>query len=207
MLTVGQILQSEREKQGRKLSDIEKSIKIRSKFLKAIENDNWSFFNSKIYISGIIKNYSKELGVDPEKMLAFFRRDYARKEDITFRKNISSKYLTPQTIKIIYFLIILLVLLFTYYFGYQVKRYLSPPKIEILSPSKNTFKRQEKVNIIGKTEREAEIKIFGDRIYQNDKGIFNYSLPLKPGENKLKIEVIGANGKKTIFEKTYFLEP
>ena len=207
MLTVGQILHAEREKQGRKLSDIEKSIKIRSRFLKAIENDNWSFFNSKIYISGIIKNYSKELGVDPEKMLAFFRRDYARKEDITFRKNISSKYLTPQTIKIIYFLIILLVLLFTYYFGYQVKRYLSPPKIEILSPSKNTFKRQEKVNIIGKTEREAEIKIFGDRIYQNDKGIFNYSLPLKPGENKLKIEVIGANGKKTIFEKTYFLEP
>ncbi len=207
MLTVGQILQAEREKQGRKLSDIEKSIKIRSRFLKAIENDNWSFFNSKIYISGIIKNYSKELGVDPEKMLAFFRRDYAKKEDITFRKNISSKYLTPQTIKIIYFLIILLVLLFTYYFGYQVKRYLSPPKIEILSPSKNTFKRQEKVNIIGKTEREAEIKIFGDRIYQNDKGIFNYSLPLKPGENKLKIEVIGANGKKTIFEKTYFLEP
>ena len=179
MLTVGQILQAEREKQGRKLSDIEKSIKIRSRFLKAIENDNWSFFNSKIYISGIIKNYSKELGVDPEKMLAFFRRDYAKKEDVTFRKNISSKYLTPQTIKI----------------------------IEILSPSKNTFKRQEKVNIIGKTEREAEIKIFGDRIYQNDKGIFNYSLPLKPGENKLKIEVIGANGKKTIFEKTYFLEP
>jgi len=207
MLTVGKILQTEREKQEKKLSDIEKSIKVRSKFLKAVENSNWSFFTSKVYITGIIKNYSKELGIDPEKMLAFFRREYAKKEDVTFRKNISNKYLTPQTVKIIYLIIILFILLFTYYFGYQVKRYLSPPKIEILSPISDSFKRQEKINIIGRTEKDAEIKIFGDRIFQNENGIFNYDFPLKIGKNILKVEITGANGKKTIFEKIYSLEP
>jgi transcriptional regulator with XRE-family HTH domain len=206
MLTVGKILKKEREKKGLKLSDIEKSIKVRSKYLSAIEHDDWSLFSSKIYITGIIRNYSKELGIEPEKMITFFRREYAKKEDTGFRKNLTSKYFTPQTVKIIYYLIVLFILLFTYYFGFQVKRYLSPPKIEILSPDKNTFKRQDKIHVIGKTEKEAVIKVFGERVYQNEKGVFSYDLPLKKGENKLKIEIIGANGKRTIIEKTYYLK-
>lgn len=206
MLTVGKILKNEREKKGLKLSDIEKSVKVRSKFLNAIENDNWSIFTSKIYITGIIRNYSKELGVDPEKMLAFFRREYAKKEDTSFRKNLTSKYFTPQRVKILYFLIFLLVILFSYYFGFQIKRYFTPPKIEIISPTQNIFKHQDKIKIIGKTEMEAIIKIFGDRIYQNEKGVFSYDFPLKEGKNKLKIEITGANGKTSIIERFYYLE-
>src|SRR3989338_7916415 len=129
MLTVGKILKSEREKKNLKLEDVEKEIRVRNKYLQAIESDDWSLFSSKVYISGIIRNYAKFLGLNPEKMLAFFRREYARIEDVSFKKRLSAKYITPQTKKIITYAIILMIFAFVYYFGFQVVRFISPPKV------------------------------------------------------------------------------
>lgn len=206
MLTVGKILKTQREKKNLKIEDIEKDMRVRAKFLNALENDDWTLFSSKIYIGGLIKNYSKYLNLDPNKILAFFRRQYEKKEEISFKKNLSAKYLTPQTKKILYFFTFIVIFLFAYYFGYQVYRFISPPKVEILSPDASVFKNQDRVRIVGQTEKEAVVKIFGERIYQNDKGIFNYDLPLKVGKNNLTIEVVGANGKKTNISKSYTLE-
>ncbi|MFN3299274.1 MAG: alpha-ketoglutarate-dependent dioxygenase AlkB family protein, partial [Sediminibacterium sp.] len=41
----------------------------------------------------------------------------------------------------------------------------------------------------------------GQRVYQDESGIFEYDFPLKEGKNLLKIELIGANGKKAVVEK------
>jgi len=205
MLTVGKILKSQRENKNLKLEDIEKDIRVRLKFLSAIEDDDWTLFSSKVYIGGLIRNYSKYLELDPDKILAFFRRQYAKKEEESFKKRLSAKYLTPQTKKLIYFFMAVIISAFVYYFGYQVQRFISPPKVELLSPDTETFKNQDRVRIVGQTEKEAVVKIFGERIYQNDKGIFNYDLPLKLGKNTLNIEITGANGKKTTISKTYTL--
>ena len=88
MLSVGQILQQARLKKGYPLSLIEKQIKVREKFLKAVEENNWKFFSSKIYITGIIKNYSSFLGLDHKKILSFFRREYESKDDVKFQRKI-----------------------------------------------------------------------------------------------------------------------
>ncbi|MDP3974377.1 MAG: helix-turn-helix domain-containing protein [bacterium] len=205
MLTVGKILKSQREKKNLKLEDIEKDMRVRTKFLNALENDDWTLFSSKIYIGGLIKNYSKYLNLDHNKILAFFRRQYEKKEEVSFKKNLSAKYLTPQTRKILYFFLFTIISAFVYYFGYQVHRYVTPPKVEILTPKILEFKNQDRVKIIGKTEKEAVVKIFGERIYQNEKGEFSYDFPLKLGKNKLEVEVIGANGKKTTISKIYIL--
>ena len=207
MLTVGEILQTERIKKNLSLKDIEKKIRVREKFLKAVENNDWRIFSSKIYIAGIIRNYSVILDLNPEKMLAFFRREYARKEEVTFKKRISSKYLTPQTRRYFIFGVTFISLLFCFYFGHQLFRYLSPPEVRIISPLETTFKRVDKIRVIGRTEKEAVIAIFGDRVYQNKEGIFFYNFPLKPGKNILSIEVVGANGKKAVITKEFFLSP
>ncbi len=207
MLTVGEILQTERIKQELTIKGIEKKIKVREKFLKAIEANDWRVFSSKIYIAGIIKNYSLVLGLNPDKMLAFFRRDYARKEEVSFKKRIASKHLTPQSRRYFIFITAIISLLFSLYFSYQLFRFLSPPTVDILSPTVNSFKRKDRVKIIGRTEKEAVITIFGDRVYQNKDGIFFYDFPLKSGKNTLIINIIGANGKETIIKKEFFLSP
>lgn len=203
MLTIGELLKREREKQGITLDDIEKKTRIREKYLSALEENNWDFFSSKIYITGIIKTYSRILGLDREKTLAFFRRDYEKLEEVKFKQRFSSKYLTPQTRKFAILGVGFVFLLFTIYFGFQMILYLKPPSVAILSPKTTVFQKDEKITIRGRTQKEATINIFGDRVFQNKEGIFEYSFPLKKGKNQLIIEVVGANGKKTVFRKTY----
>lgn len=203
MLSVGEILKKQRDKLAISLPEVEKNIRIREKFLKAVEENDWSLFSSKIYVSGIIKNYSKFLGLDPKKNLAFFNRDYEKTEVIKFKRKVASRYLTSETRRIIMIGLILVFIVFFGYFGYQLKQYFSPPYIEILSPKSYIFKNIDRIKIIGKTEKDAAVTIFGDRIYQNKDGIFEYDFPLKKGNNQLTLEVVGANGKKEVINKTF----
>ncbi len=206
MISVGEMLKQTREKKGLSLSNVAKEICIREKFLKAVENNDWNNFSSKIYISGIIKNYAKILGLDHKKALAFFNSDYEKKEDIRFKKKVSGKYLAPETKKYFFGILFFLVSLFVAYFVYQLNLYMSPPKVEIISPRTAYFKKEEKIKIIGKTDKEATVNIFNERIYQNKDGLFEYEMPLQKGRNPLIIEVVGANGKKTSIKKDFFME-
>jgi len=206
MLTAGEILQKQRLKKGLTLLDIEKKIKIRQKFLQAIEENNWNIFSSKIYIIGILKNYSRILGLDEKKILAVFRRDYERKEEVKFKERVAQKYLNPETKEFLKKGMILLFVFFFAYFGYQLYLYFSPPKIKILSPKTTVFKRENRVTVVGQVDKETMVVIANQRVYQNEKGIFEYDLPLKDGENKLIIELTGANGKKAKIEKIFIKE-
>lgn len=206
MLTVGEILRTTREKKNLTLQQVENRSRIRAKFLQAIENNNWTSFTSKIYITGLIKNYAKFLGLDENKMLAFFRRDYERLEETHFKQRISTHSLMPETRTILYIGLFIVFLLFSGYFGYQIKIYLTPPKVTLVSPQKNTFRSTDRIHIIGRTENEATINIFGERVYQNKDGVFEYVFPMRKGKNELIIEVTGANGKKTVYKKEYVLE-
>jgi cytoskeletal protein RodZ len=97
MLSVGEILRKERENRGLTLQQIEKAIRIREKFLRALEESDWEVFPSKIYITGILKNYARYLNLDDKKLSAFFRREYARKEEIKFKKKLPNNYLAAET--------------------------------------------------------------------------------------------------------------
>jgi cytoskeletal protein RodZ len=206
MLSVGDILQKERSIQGLTLLDIEKKTKIRVKFLQAIEKNNWGYFSSKVYIIGILKNYSRLLGLDEKKVLAFFRRDYEKKDELRFKQKISQRYLAPETRQILRRGFMVLILFFVLYFGYQLKQYFSPPKLVILSPKKTTFFREDRIKISAKTEKDATVVISGERIYQNTEGVFEYTFPLNIGKNILIIDLTGANGRKTKIENIFIRE-
>ncbi|NTU47186.1 hypothetical protein HGA88_06175 [Candidatus Roizmanbacteria bacterium] len=206
MLTVGELLKKEREKQGLTLKQVEKNIKIREKFLSAVEANDWSVFSSKVYITGIIRNYARFLELDGAKLQAFFRRDYERQETVQFKKRVSSRYLIPESRRFAFLGLIGLFILFFGYFGFQLSIFLSPPKIVLVSPKQDRFFADEKIKIIGKTDKDAQITIFGERVYQNKDGIFEYDFPLKQGENTLIIEVTGANGKQSKLSHVYLKE-
>ncbi len=206
MLTVGEILRTTREKKNLTLQQVEKSSRIRAKTLQAIEENNWTSFNSKIYITGLIRNYAKFLGLDENKMLAFFRRDYEKLEETRFKQRISTRSLMPETRTLLYVGLFIILFFFSVYFGYQIKVYLTPPKVAIVSPQKTTFRSTNRIQIIGRTEKDASIMIFGDRVYQNKEGVFEYTFPVRKGKNELIIEVTGANGKKSVYTNSYVLE-
>lgn len=203
MLSVGEILKKERLRLQISIQQVEKDTRIRLKFIEAIENNQWKVFSSHIYITGIIKTYSNYLHLNSDKMLAFFRREYEKKDEIRFKRRISSRYLTPQTKQVVKIITIVLVAIFLGYFAMQIRNYLSPPKVIIVAPTQTVFYREDKIKVLGKTEKEALIMVRGERVYPNLEGEFEFQYPLKPGNNEVKIEVTGANGKKTIITKNY----
>lgn len=203
MLSVGTLLKNTRERKKISLRDVEKHIKIRERFIIALEEDRWNIFTSKIYIMGILKNYARFLSLDEQKILAFFRREYEKKDDVRFKERISGRYISSDSKKTIFMGFIILGIIFIFYFAFQLYQYIKPPKIEILSPTINVFKRESTITIVGKTEKEALVTILGERVYQNKEGIFEYILPLKQKNTVLSIEVVGANGKKTQLDKIF----
>ncbi len=204
MASVGELLKNEREKKRLTLKQVEKEIRVREKFLLSIENNDWSPFSSKIYITGIIKNYSRFLGLDTPKMIAFFRRDYTLLEEVQFKKKISSQYLTSHTKKAVVVGVVGIFLIFILYFAYQLTQFLTPPKITIMEPLTTHFHSEERITLHGRTEKEASIMVLGERVYPNKDGFFEYTYPLHPGKNEIVIEVVGANSKKTVVKKEYF---
>lgn len=203
MLSVGKLLRDARERKKISLRDVEKRIKVREQFIRALEEDKWYTFTSRIYVTGILKNYARFLGLDERKILAFFRREYERNEELKFKEKVSTSYLSSDSKKTLFAGFIFICVLLVGYFSYQLFQYLKPPTVHIISPTSTVFKRELTVKVIGKTEKEAVITIMGERIYQNKEGIFEYIMPLKSKENILSIEVIGANGKKTVIEKFF----
>lgn len=205
MLTVGDIFTRERKRLKLSLDDVAKMTRVRKQFLEALEHNDWDVFESKIYIHGAIKSYAGALNLDQEKMIAYFRRDYEKKEVVRFKERVSAKHFRPETRKIILAGVAFIFTIFLSYFIYQLHLFLSPPEVEIVSPQES-ITRKEKITVVGQTEKDAAITIFGDTVYQDENGQFTYDFALKEGRNELVIEVIGANGKETIFTREFIRE-
>ncbi|KKQ38497.1 MAG: Transcriptional regulator, XRE family [Candidatus Roizmanbacteria bacterium GW2011_GWA2_37_7] len=206
MLSVGKLLSKRRIEKGITLKQAEKQIRVRGRYLTAIEEEDWGVFTSRVYIAGAIRSYASYLGEDPEKALAYFRRDYEKKEQTTFKKRLPRLGFLPDTQKLLIGAVSVIFFFFVFYFGYQIHLYLSPPEIRIIAPDKRTFRNVEKIKIVAQTQAESVVTIFGEELFPNKYGIFEYDYPLTKGTNTLEIHVKGPNGKVTNHVEQYTLE-
>ncbi len=82
MNTPGSILRTEREKQKKSLADIEKSLKVRLKYLKAIENDDYETLPPEIFLKAYLRHYAETLGIEPNHIVELYNnRDKEKSPD------------------------------------------------------------------------------------------------------------------------------
>src|SRR3989338_2523254 len=81
MKTVGEILKKKRNERFLELDTVERTLKIRKKFLIALEENAWDRLPSLPYIKGFLKNYASFLGLNPDDMLAILRREFRYHEN------------------------------------------------------------------------------------------------------------------------------
>src|SRR3989344_3879414 len=81
MRTVGQILKEEREKKFYTLDEVEKVTKIRKELLQALEAGQYQKLPPPTFVQGFIKNYGRFLGLNSEKLLAVFRREFSENKN------------------------------------------------------------------------------------------------------------------------------
>lgn len=71
---LGERFRAAREARGIALSKAAEEIRIRSLYLAAIEDENWSTIGAPVYIRGFLRTYARYLGLDPEEAVAAFNR-------------------------------------------------------------------------------------------------------------------------------------
>ncbi len=72
MAALGERFRAAREARGLSLSDVAEQIRIRSVYLGAIEDENWSAIGAPVYTRGFLRTYARFLGLDPEETVAEF---------------------------------------------------------------------------------------------------------------------------------------
>src|SRR5215204_1172282 len=70
---IGAILREARERRGIELSEVEAATRIRLRYLRAIEGEDWDVLPGGVYTRGFIRTYASFLGLDGERLAADYR--------------------------------------------------------------------------------------------------------------------------------------
>lgn len=206
MKSVGEILSEERKKQHKNLDELSFNTKIPVSSLEKLENDRFDLLPPEAFVKGFIRNYAQELLLDPEKVLAVFRRDHqVKSKNKLLPKGMAhpldeSSAWTDKISRLLFPIIIITVIVGFLFF--QVKSYIFAPKLSVLSPKDNEVIHSLTLEVKGVTIPDAAIYVNNQLASVNFDGNFDYSLSLLPGENIIKIKSVSRTGKETEVKRT-----
>ncbi len=84
--TVGQILQSTRDKKKVAISEIALQTNMGRRYLEALETDNYDVFPSQTHILGFIRNYATYLELDPDELIDIYKRTILQESPAPYRE-------------------------------------------------------------------------------------------------------------------------
>jgi Helix-turn-helix domain/RodZ C-terminal domain len=71
---IGATLREARNRRKLDLSEVEAAIKIRPRFLRAMENEEWDVLPDEVYVRGFLRTYAAYLGLDGDRLAEEFKR-------------------------------------------------------------------------------------------------------------------------------------
>jgi cytoskeleton protein RodZ len=77
-LPIGEKLKRARSRQGLEIRDLEERTKIRIKYLRALENEDWEVLPNPAYAKGFLRTYGQAVGLDADALVDEYRRTVER---------------------------------------------------------------------------------------------------------------------------------
>jgi cytoskeleton protein RodZ len=81
MPEIGATLREARMRAKIDINEVETRTKIRAKYLRAMENEEWDLLPGEVYIRSFLRTYGEFLGLDPRQLVDDFRRQYENPSD------------------------------------------------------------------------------------------------------------------------------
>jgi cytoskeleton protein RodZ len=85
MADIGATLREARMRAKIDITEVETRTKIRAKYLRAIENEEWDLLPGEIYVKSFLRTYGDYLGLDSRMLVDEFKRRYDRPSDNELR--------------------------------------------------------------------------------------------------------------------------
>jgi cytoskeleton protein RodZ len=85
MADIGSTLREARMRARIDITEVETRTKIRAKYLRAIENEEWDLLPGPIYVKSFLRTYGDYLGLDSRLLVDEYKRRYERPSDHEMR--------------------------------------------------------------------------------------------------------------------------
>lgn len=211
MRTVGQVLKDERERKFYTLDEIEKATKIRKELLEALEAGYYSKLPPQTFVQGFIKNYGKFLKLDPEKLLAIYRREFSESKHPprileSFKDPVDQKKFRLTPARALGSVILGLIIIFFVYLWIEYRFLVGGPFLEVSQPINQLSTNADSIFVTGRTDPEAKVSINDQDITVDTFGKFSQEIKLTNNINNIEITATSNSGKVTKTERTVFLK-
>ncbi len=203
--TLGERLRIVREDAGYTLKAAAEKTGIQEKYLRALEQSDYSQLPSEIYTRSFLKRYAHWLELNPTSVL----RAYEKERTVLEKSNRSLGQLhhtrlgLPKrnfiiTYKIIKRSFIILVILAIFgYLGFIMYNSAAPPELQVFEPDDNIIISEYNIEVTGQVESESKLEINGQEIFSDADGNFRESVNLQEGVNIIEIEAYKRRGRST----------
>src|ERR687887_1526900 len=82
MPEIGTTLREARMRQRIDISEIESETKIRAKYLRALENEEWNLLPGSTYVKSFLRSYADALGLDGRLLVEEYKLRHERLSDL-----------------------------------------------------------------------------------------------------------------------------
>src|ERR1700755_1667806 len=99
MLDIGAQLRETRMRRRIDISEVESATKIRAKYLRALENEEWDLLPGPTFVKTFLRTYADYLGLDARNLVEEYRARYERasaQELAPFGTNIGARRARPR---------------------------------------------------------------------------------------------------------------
>jgi cytoskeleton protein RodZ len=80
--TIGETLREARMRQRLDIADVEARTKIRAKYLRALENEEFGLLPGATFVRTFLRTYAEVLGLDPHRLVEEYRQNYESPDDV-----------------------------------------------------------------------------------------------------------------------------
>ena len=82
MPTIGDTLREARMRQHLDIADVESKTKIRAKYLRALENEEFGMLPGPTFVKTFLRTYAEALGLDPQVLVEEYRSTYESRDEV-----------------------------------------------------------------------------------------------------------------------------
>jgi len=197
MKKIGEILREARVSKKYSFAKLEEKTKIRASFIKAIEKGEWEALPEYAVVQGFVKSISDSLGMDVAKTTAVLRRDYPPKMvSINPKPDVEKSFIwSPKATFLV--AVSLVIIGIASYLGYQYYLFISPPKLEVVSPIEGKAVTSLNLEVSGETDSDATVEVNNQPVIVGDDGIFATELAVDENTKEVEIVSKSRSGKET----------
>lgn len=205
--TIGEILQTEREKHELSLPEVARHTKIKQRYLQALEENQFLDLPAATFVKGYIKTYAELLGLDHQPLIALLRRDF---EESAKGKLVPRDFIKPvlkqrQFWQPATFVVLGLALIFLSlvgYVGFQWHQLNQPPNLQIRTPTQDELVAS-RVAVRGQTSPDAIVTVNSQPVALQPDGSFQTEIFLtREGVNTITVEAKDRQGRSTLEQRT-----